>query len=121
MPSTTKESASGVDLRNHPFHEPHQIPLAKPWFSDEETAVATEVVRSGMLCQGDKTAQFEKEFAQRLKAKHAVPTSNGSTALLVALQAMGIQSGDEVIVPNMTFISSATCAMYLGAKPVLAD
>lgn len=98
-----------------------KVPLAKAWFDESEPAAAAEVVRSGWLCQGPKVAQFEEEFAKTIEARHAIAVSNGSIALLVCLQAMGVGPGDEVIAPNMTFISSATAAMVLGARPVLCD
>lgn len=104
-----------------PFYEPLAIPLARPWFHDDEPAAAAEVVRSGLLCQGAKTAAFEEAFAATIGAQNAIAVSSGSTALLVALQALGVGPGDEVIVPDMTFVSSATAAMYLGARPVLSD
>ena len=109
------------DLKNHPFHEPLQVPLAQPWFDETEVTAAADVVRSGYLCQGPKTAEFEAAFAKVVEVKHALAVASGSAGLLVALQAMGIGPGDEVIVPDMTFISTATAAMYLGARPVLCD
>ncbi len=98
-----------------------KVPLARAWFDDAEPAAAAEVVRSGWLCQGPKVADFEEQFARTMGARHAIAVSNGSIALLVSLQALGIKAGDEVIAPNMTFISSATAAMVLGARPVLCD
>ncbi|HEY4308517.1 MAG TPA: DegT/DnrJ/EryC1/StrS family aminotransferase [Pirellulales bacterium] len=98
-----------------------KVPLARAWFDESEPTAAAEVVRSGWLCQGPKVAEFEEQFAKTVEARHAIAVSNGSIALLVCLQAMGIEPGDEVIAPNMTFISSATAAMVLGAKPVLCD
>lgn len=109
------------DMTNDPFRDTHQVPLARPWFDEAEVAATAEVVRSGWLCQGPKTAQFEAAFAEKLGARHAIAVSSGSTALLVALEAMGIGRDDEVIVPNMTFISSVTAAMWLGARPVFCD
>src|SRR5580704_4179543 len=88
-----------------------KVPLARAWFDESEPAAAAEVVRSGWLCQGPKVAQFEEQFAKTFESRHAIAVSNGSIALLVCLQAMGIEPGDEVIAPNMTFISSATAAM----------
>lgn len=108
-------------MNNSPFFDPQQIPLARPWFDETEMTAAAEVVRSGQLCQGPKVAEFEAAFAEKLSARHAVAVANGSVALLVSLEAMGIAPGDEVIVPDMTFISTATSVMRLGAKPVLAD
>lgn len=104
-----------------PFYEPLQVPLARPWIDERELQAAHDVIASGLLCQGAKTAEFESAFADAVGARHAVATSSGSTAILVALQAMGVRAGDEVIVPDMTFVSTATAAMYLGARPVLAD
>ncbi|HEY1603813.1 MAG TPA: DegT/DnrJ/EryC1/StrS family aminotransferase [Pirellulales bacterium] len=98
-----------------------KVPLARAWFDDAEPTAAAEVVRSGWLCQGPKVAQFEEQFAFTMGAKHAIAVSNGSIALLVALQALGVEPGDEVIAPSMTFISSATAGMVLGARPVLCD
>jgi len=88
---------------------------------DDEIAALAEVVRSGQLCQGQTTEQFEEKFARRVGVRHAVAVSSGSAALLVAMQALGVQAGDEVIVPDITFVSTATAAVYLGAKPVFCD
>lgn len=101
--------------------EGKKVPLAKVWFDDAEPTAAAEVIRSGWLCQGPKVAHFEEQFAAKMQVKHAIAVSNGSIALLVALQALGLERDDEVIVPNMTFISSATSAMLLGGRPVLCD
>ncbi len=109
------------DLENEPFAEPLKVPLARIRFNDAEVAAVAEVVRSGYLCQGPKTAEFEAAFSALLGVRHAVAVSSGSAALLVALQALGVGPDDEVIVPNMTFISTATSAMYLGARPVFCD
>ena len=65
--------------------------------------------------------QFEKNFAEKIGVRYAVAVGSGSDALLVAQQALGVKTGDEVIVPNMTFVSTATSSMYLGARPVFAD
>jgi dTDP-4-amino-4,6-dideoxygalactose transaminase len=98
-----------------------KVPLARAWFDESEPEAAAEVVRSGWLCQGPKVAQFEEAFAGTMGAKHAIAVSNGSIALLISLQALGIGPGDEVIAPNMTFISTATAGMLLGARPILCD
>ena len=110
-----------TDTRDAPFYEPHRIPMARPMFDERETEAAAAVVASGMLCQGDRVADFEAAFARRIGAEHAVAVSSGSTALLVALEALGVGPGDEVIVPAITFVSTATAAMYLGARPVFCD
>lgn len=108
-------------MNQRPFHDVHRIPLARPWFDDAEVAAAADVVRSGQLCQGPQTEAFEAEFAAKMNVRHAVAVSNGSVALLVALEALGIAGGDEAIVPDMTFISTVTSAVRLGAAPVFGD
>ncbi len=97
------------------------IPLAKPWMDEEEVQAAAKVLRSGWLISGPETEAFELEFAQCHGVKHAIAVNSGSSALLVAQAALGIGPGDEVVVPNMTFISSASSSLYLGAKPVFAE
>ncbi len=98
-----------------------KIPLSKPWIGAEEAQIAQSIVKSGWLISGPKVAEFEKRFAEKIAVRHAVAVNSGSSALLIAQQALGVQAGDEVIVPDMTFISTASSCMYLGAKPVFAD
>lgn len=97
------------------------VPLSRPWFDEEEARAAAEVVRSGWLISGPVVEEFERRFGSCLGGVEAVAVNSGSSALLVALAALGVGPGDEVIVPDMTFISTATAAMYLGARPVFAD
>lgn len=97
------------------------IPLALPWFGEEEPKAASEAIKSKWLISGPLVEKFEKEFAKKIKVKYSVAVNSGSTALLVAQQALGISAGDEVIVPNMTFVSTASSSLYLGARPVFAD
>ena len=97
------------------------IHLASPIIGDEEIEAVTRVMRSGMLAQGKEVAAFEDEFAAAFDADHAAAVSNGTTALIVALQAGGIQPGDEVIVPSFTFAATANAVALIGATPVFAD
>ena len=97
------------------------IPLARPWFTDKEPQAASNVIRSEWLIHGKEVEGFERQFAKRIGTKHAIAVNSGSAALLVAQAALGISKGDEVIVPDMTFISTATSCIYLGARPVFAD
>lgn len=97
------------------------VPLSRPWLSDEEAEAALEVIRSGWLIFGPRVAELERRFAEMVGVKHAIAVNSGSSALLVVQAAIGIGRDDEVIVPDMTFISTATSSMYLGARPVLAD
>ena len=98
-----------------------QVPLSRPWIEEEEAQAAADVVRSGWLISGPLVEEFERRFAERLGAAEAVAVDTGSSALLVALSAMGVGPGDEVLVPDMTFVSTATAAMFLGARPVFVD
>ena len=101
--------------------KPMQIPLAKPWFDSEEIQAAGAVVKSGWLFMGPRVHEFEKQFAAMLGVKHAIAVNSGSSALLVTLLAMGIGQGDEVLVPDMTFVSTASCAFFAGATPRFVD
>jgi perosamine synthetase len=98
-----------------------RVPLAKPWFDDREALAASEVVKSGWLFMGPQVREFEAQFAAMLGVKHAIAVNSGSSALLVTLLAMGIGPGDEVLVPDMTFISTASCALFAGATPRFVD
>ena len=98
-----------------------QIPIAKPATGEEEWRAMRESVMSGWLTQGPRVAQFEKAFAEYHQAKHAVATSNCTTALHLILAAMDVGPGDEVIVPPFTWVATANAVMYTGATPVFAD
>jgi len=98
-----------------------QVPLSRPWFSELEPRAAFEVVESGWLIFGPRVAEFERRFAEIIGVRHAIAVNSGSSALLVVQAAAGIGPGDEVIVPDMTFVSTATSSMFLGARPVFAD
>ena len=97
------------------------IPVSRPVLGREEAEAVVKVIESGMVAQGHVTAEFEKAFASYCGVKHAVATSNGTTALHAALLAGGIGPGDEVIVPSFTFIATATSVSMCGATPVFAD
>ncbi len=97
------------------------IPIAKPWFSNQEAQAAYNVVKSSWLISGPAVEKLEKEFAKKSKVKYAIAVNSGSSALLVAQQALGISAGDEIIAPTMTFVSTASSCMYLGARPVFTD
>jgi dTDP-4-amino-4,6-dideoxygalactose transaminase len=94
-----------------------------PSFEADEIAAATEVLKSGKINYrtGEQGRRFEKEFAAYTGSRHAVAVANGTVALELALQALGIGAGDEVIVPSRTFIASASCVVMRGAVPVIAD
>ena len=96
-----------------------------PWpqFEADEIEAAARVLRSGKInyWTGEEGRRFEEEFAAQAGCKYGVAVSNGTVALELALYALGISTGDEVIVPSRTFIASASCVVMRGARPVLAD
>ena len=96
-----------------------------PWpsLSEDEIEAACVVLRSGKLnyWTGEEVRRFEDEFASFAGCQHAIAVANGTVALELALYALRIGGGDEVIVPSRTFVASASCAVIRGAKPVFAD
>jgi dTDP-4-amino-4,6-dideoxygalactose transaminase len=97
------------------------IPIARPVMGDEEIVAVVSVLESGQLAQGSVVAEFEEAFAAYCGVKHAIATSNGTTALHVAVLAHEIGPGDEVITVPFTFIASANSVLYAGARPVFVD
>jgi dTDP-4-amino-4,6-dideoxygalactose transaminase len=95
--------------------------MARPQLGPEEEGAVLEVMRSGVLTQGERTRAFEEGFAEAMGARYGVATSNGSTALSLALLAHGIGPGDEVITSPLTFIATANAIKHAGAVPVFAD
>src|SRR5438270_4132477 len=106
----------GARVRTIPFP-------AWPQISSDEIEAASAVLASGKInyWTGEEGRLFEKEFAASVKRKYAVALANGSVALELALYALGIGPGDEVIVPSRSFIASASCVSMRGATPVFAD
>jgi dTDP-4-amino-4,6-dideoxygalactose transaminase len=96
---------------------------AWPLFADDEIEAVVQVLRSGKVnyWTGHEGRLFEREFAAFVGCDHAVAVVNGTAALECALKALGIGSGDDVITASRTFIASASCAVMLGARPVIAD
>ncbi len=97
------------------------IPISKPLIGEEEQAAVRRVLESGMLAQGRQVAEFEESFAAFIGVRHAIATSNGTTALHTALLAHGVGPGDEVITTPFTFMASINAILYCGARPVLVD
>jgi perosamine synthetase len=97
------------------------ITISKPLLGKEEEKAVVQVIRSGHLVQGEQVAAFEKEFASYCGTKFAVATDNGTSALIVALVAAGIKTGDEVTTTPFTFIATANSISFVGAKPVFVD
>lgn len=97
------------------------IPLSQPTLGAEEEAACLRVLRSGVLVQGPEGEALEAEFAERTGAAFAISVSSGTAALQLALMALGVGPGDEVVVPAYTFIATANAVALTGAEVVLAD
>lgn len=97
------------------------IPITTVRFGDEEEALVLEVLRSGQLAQGEYVERFEREFAQLHGVNHAVAVNNGTTALVVAMQALGIGPDDEVITSPFTFVATLNAILEAGATARFAD
>jgi dTDP-4-amino-4,6-dideoxygalactose transaminase len=99
----------------------HEVPFHRAEVGEEEIAAIAEVIRSGWLTMGPKTIEFEKRFASYVGARHAIAVSSGTAALHLSLDAAGVGTGDEVLVPATTFTATGEVVKYLGARPVLVD
>jgi perosamine synthetase len=97
------------------------VPFAKPWIGEPEAEASQRVIMSGWVTQGPEVATFEQEFASYVGAKYACAVSNCTTALHLALLAIGVQPKDEVITVSHSFIATANCIRYCGATPVFVD
>lgn len=97
------------------------IPIANPIISEEEIKAVEKVLKSGILVQGPKVREFEEEFAEYIGVEYAIATNSGTSALHTALASLGIRRGDGVITTTFSFISTASCALMQGAKPMFCD
>jgi dTDP-4-amino-4,6-dideoxygalactose transaminase len=97
------------------------IPIAKPLLDEREVEAARRVILSGWVTQGPEVAAFERDFAEFVGAPHACAVSNCTTALHLALLAVGVGAGDEVITVSHSFIATANAVKYCGATPVFVD
>lgn len=99
----------------------YKIPLFDLNFNKKEEQAVLETIQSKWISTGPKTAAFEEKFASMLNAKHAVALSNCTVSLHLALKLAGVQSGDEVICPSLTFVATVNSIRYVDAIPVFAD
>jgi dTDP-4-amino-4,6-dideoxygalactose transaminase len=101
----------------------NQLPIqvAAPQVGEREVAAVRDVLLSGAYVSGRRVKDFERRFAEYIGVEHAVAVNSGTAALHIALQAMGVGPGDEVIVPPLTFFATVSCVLYVGATPVFAD
>jgi perosamine synthetase len=96
-------------------------PIAKPYITTRDKEAVAAVLNTDNLSLGPKYREFEKKFAEKLGAKYACAVSSGTAGLHLAMLACGIGAGDEVITTPFSFVASANCILYVGAKPVFVD
>jgi len=101
--------------------EVERIRLARPDTGTAEAAAVAAVLETGMLTQGPVVAEFERELAAACETTHAIAVSSGTAALHVAVLALGLEPGDEVVVPAYTFPATANVVALSGLRPVLVD
>ncbi|MBN1669597.1 MAG: UDP-4-amino-4-deoxy-L-arabinose aminotransferase [Kiritimatiellae bacterium] len=97
------------------------LPFCKPSIGDAEIAAVREVLRSGWITTGARSAEFEAAFAAHVGAPHAVALASGTGGMHIVLKALGVGPGDEVITPSMTWVSTVNLAVLAGATPVFVD
>jgi perosamine synthetase len=98
-----------------------EIPLAQPVLGEAEEQAVLDVLRSGQLSLGPRVPAFEQAFAERLGGVHASAVSSGTSGLHLALRAVGVEEGDEVVTSPFSFVASANVILYERARPVFAD
>lgn len=100
---------------------PQRVPFFVPDIGQAEIDSVVEALRSGWITTGPKTKEFERQFAEYVGAPRAIAVNSATAALHLALDAIGVGPGDEVLVPTMTFTATAEVVVHLGAKPVMVD
>lgn len=113
----TQEDSAGMAIEKRAEY----LAFGRPDFTEAEIAAVVAVMRSGWIGQGNETAAFEADLAAATGARHVLTVNSCTSALFLSLLALGVGPGDEVIVPSLTWCSTANAALYLGAKPVFAD
>jgi perosamine synthetase len=98
-----------------------QINVVKPMIDDKEINSIIEVLKSGMIAEGSKAREFEKQFSEFIGVKHSIFVNNGTTALHLALEALNIDHGSEIITSGFTFIASSNAISFIGAIPIFGD
>ncbi len=98
-----------------------RVPITRPWFDDAEREALVGPLETGWVVQGPNVAEFERRFAEYSGAAEAVACTSCTTGLHLALAALGVGPGDEVLVPSFTWVASANVVLHCGATPVLCD
>lgn len=114
------EQSTAAAIAPAPAERPF-LPFHKPSIGEDEIAAVVDTLRSGWLTMGPKTRAFEEAFAARIGVPHAVAVSSATAGLHLGLDALGIGAGDEVLVPTVTFASTAATVIHAGARPILVD
>jgi dTDP-4-amino-4,6-dideoxygalactose transaminase len=114
-------ASTSKEIQTMPATTIDVLPFHRAFIEEEEIRGVIEVLQSGWLSTGPRVKQFEAEFSKYVDASHAVAFSSCTAALHLALAAIGIEEGDEVILPTMTFASSGEVILYFKARPVLVD
>ena len=97
------------------------IPIAQPYVGDEEASAVYKQIKSGWISMGKRVEQFESMVQEYVGVKHAIALSDGTATLHAALLALGVKKGDEVIVPTLSYVSSANSVLYCNATPVFVE
>jgi dTDP-4-amino-4,6-dideoxygalactose transaminase len=116
-----RSSLSNVGVKNNRPPRTTFLPFALPHITQAEIDEVVDTLRSGWLTTGPKTKRFEREFAEYIGAPYTLAVNSATAAMHLALDAIGLQAGDEVIVPVYTFTATAEVAVYFHAKPVFVD
>ncbi|WP_428324981.1 DegT/DnrJ/EryC1/StrS family aminotransferase [Nitrosopumilus sp.] len=104
------------------FKDPKiKYPAYEPWISDEDRKIVNETLNQSMLTLGPQLEKFESDFCKYTNSKYAIAVSNCTAALHLSLKALGIKDGDEVIIPDLTFVADTNAILACNAKPVIAD
>src|SRR5579862_376231 len=98
-----------------------QVPFHKPSIDQDEMEAVKSVLASGWLTTGPVTQEFERQFAAFIGCKHALAVNSATAALQLAVDALGLEPDDEVLVPTYTFTATAAVVIHAGARPVLCD
>ncbi|MCB2106593.1 MAG: DegT/DnrJ/EryC1/StrS family aminotransferase [Rhodobacteraceae bacterium] len=101
--------------------DPDMIPQVQPWLEDDEARAAAQAVADNWITEGPRSQEFSDRLNKLIGVPYGVFAPNGTLALALALLAVGIKPGDEIIIPDITFIGSATAAILVGAVPVFVD
>jgi dTDP-4-amino-4,6-dideoxygalactose transaminase len=110
-----------AEIMDTTLEKVRDVPFHQAAVGEEEVAAVADVIRSGWLTMGPKTMEFEEQFASYIGSRHAIAVCSGTAALHLSLEAIGLQAGDEVLVPTTTFTATGEVVKYFGARPVLVD